>query len=47
MQTEFNQMNHEQQNHVIDALLEQAANPAQGDERGHFLNAANALKAQQ
>ena len=44
MQTpEFSQMSPDSQERVIDTILEQAANPANGDERGYFVNAANAL----
>ena len=43
---EFFKMDSAQQSQVINALLEASANPANGYDRGHFLNAANALQAQ-
>ncbi len=42
---EFSQMPIESQERVIDAVAEQAANPAHGDDRGYFINAANALES--
>lgn len=42
---EFSQLPPDTQTRVVDALLEQAANPENGDDRGYFVNAANALDA--